>query len=526
MRNPLKKPLIGIAAVFFAALAGACGAQPAGQGGDGTKQLVYGMEAEIDRVNPVLDESQEIDALLFRGLTKPDEQNKVTPDLAESWTISKDLLTYTFKLREDAVWQDGEPVKADDVVFTLQKILDPDTNTPITGEFQEISNVRATGDYEVELTLHRPYPPLLDKLKVGIVPKHLLEDENLAEAEFNRNPVGNGPFRLKEWKGDGTIVLERNHDYYGNKPKLDEVVFKPVPDANTRLVQLKAGEIDLASLAPSQVEAVKDSDPIKIHEIDTADYRAIMYNFDLEIFEDPKVRQAISLAVDREAMVEGILDGKGEAAYGPLQKSWAAHPDAGRTGGPDPERAAQLLAEAGWEKNSDGILEKDGKLLSFELVAPAQDTVRVALANVVSQQLKPLGIQAEPKPVDQNAVKYDGEEALLIGWGSEFDPDDHTYRLFHSSEIGGGQYNFGKYRNEEVDRLLTEARTAADPEERKAAYGRFLEALDEDPPYTFLVYLDALYGVNEQVSGISDRTLGHHGFGILWNIEDWDKQAD
>lgn len=522
----LKKQLFIIAAVAIAVLAGACSAETANNADEGKKQLVYGMEAEIDWVNPILDESQEIDALLFRGLTKPDEQNEVTPDLAESWTISEDLLTYTFKLREDAVWQDGQQVTADDVVFTIQKILDPETNTPITGEFREIADVRATGDHEAEITLHRPYPPLLDKLKVGIVPKHLLEGENLAESDFNRNPVGNGPFRLKDWKGDGTIVLERNQQYYGKKPKLDKVVFKPVPDANTRLVQLKAGEIDLASLTPSQVNAVKETDPIRIHEVDTADYRAVMYNFDLEIFRDPKVRQAISLAVDREAMVEGILAGKGEAAYGPLQKSWAADPDAGRTHHPDPGRAAELLAEAGWEKNGDGILEKDDKLLSFELVAPAQDTVRVALANVVSQQLKPLGIMAEPKPVDQNAVKYDGEETLVIGWGSEFDPDDHTYRLFHSSEIGGGQYNFGKYRNDEADRLLTEARTATDPEKRKAAYGRFQEVLAEDPPYTFLVYLDALYGVNENVTGISDRTLGHHGFGILWNIEDWDKQAD
>ncbi|MGM9920526.1 MAG: ABC transporter substrate-binding protein, partial [Bhargavaea sp.] len=325
----LKKPMLIIAAVTIAVLAGACNAKTADNAADGKKQLIYGMEAEIDRVNPVLDESQEIDALLFRGLTKPDEQNEVTPDLAESWTISEDLLTYSFKLRGDAIWQDGEKVTADDVVFTLEKILDPKTNTPITGEFREIAEVRATGDYEVEIKLHRPYPPLLDKLKVGIVPEHILDGENLAESDFNRNPVGNGPFRLKKWEGDGTIVLERNEQYYGKKPKLDEVVFKPVPDANTRLVQLKAGEIDLALLTPSQVKAVKKPDPIRIHEVDTADYRAVMYNLDMEIFRDPKVRQAISLAVDRDAMVEGILAGKGEAAYGPLQKSWAANPDAG-----------------------------------------------------------------------------------------------------------------------------------------------------------------------------------------------------
>ncbi|MDV6379114.1 hypothetical protein ORD22_12900 [Sporosarcina sp. GW1-11] len=140
------------------------------------------------------------------------------------------------------------------------------------------------------------------------------------------------------------------------------------------------------------------------------------------------------------------------------------------------------------------------------------------------EQLKPFGIIATPKPVDQNAVKYDSEEVLIIGWGSEFDPDDHTYRLFHSDEIGDGQYNFGSYQNTKVDALLLKARTTVNQDERKAYYHQFQEKLTTHPPYNFLVYLQALYGVNENVSGISMRTLGHHGFGVLWNIEEWDKK--
>ncbi|BAQ10320.1 peptide/opine/nickel uptake ABC transporter substrate-binding protein [Bacillus sp. OxB-1] len=523
MKRFLLKSTVGIITLLLFALISGCSGKTADQGETVKKQLVYGMESEIDKVNPILDESQEIDTLLYRGLTKPNEQNEVTPDLAESWSVSEDQLTYTFQLRKDAVWQDGESVKPEDVVFTLEKILDPSTNTPIAGEFSEIAKVETTGDHEVRITLHKPYPPLLDKLKVGIVPKHVLDGENLNETEYNRNPIGNGPFKLKEWKSDGTIILERNTRYYGQTPKLDEVVFKAIPDANTRLVQLKAGEIDLAHLSPAQLKAVKESDSFTLHELETADYRAILFNLDLDIFQDPKVRQAISLAVDREALVEGVLLEKGEAAYGPLQKSWVANPRTDLTG-PDYKQAQELLENAGWKKNEDGILEKDGKRFEFELVAPAQDPVRVALVNVVSQQLKRIGILAEPKPVDQNAVRYDGEEALLIGWGSEYDPDDHTYRLFHSSEIGDGRYNFGKYRNLEVDRLLTAARTATDPEERKELYVRFQKELTQDPPYTFLVYLKALYGVNNEVTGISTRILGHHGFGVLWNIEEWDKQ--
>ncbi|MGK7377003.1 ABC transporter substrate-binding protein [Planococcus sp. 1R117A] len=491
----------------------------------GMKQLVYGMASEIEKVNPVLDKSQEIDALLFRGLTKPDAENQVTPDLAESWEISDDQLTYVFTLRQDATWQDGETVTAKDVKFTFDQIQNPETNTPIAGEFNEIASVEVTGDYEITMTLHRPFPPLLDKLKIGIVPEHLLRGEDLHTTAFNQNPVGNGPFKLKKWDSDHTITLERNDNYYGPAPKLDEVVFKAVPDANTRILQLKTGEIDLALIEPNQLASTKESDPYSVHEIPTADYRAVLYNFDLPLFQDKRVRQAMNHAINRDELVKGILAGKGEPAYGPLQKSWAGTADEeGYTY--NPEKAEQLLAEAGWVKGSDGVLVKDGQRFEFELVSPIQDTVRVALANVVSEQLKPFGIVAKPKPVDQNAIDYDGEDALIIGWGSEFDPDDHTYRLFHSSEIGDGQYNFGSYQNDKVDELLMKARTTADVDERKAYYHQFQEELTNDPPYNFLVYLQALYGVNENVTGISTRTLGHHGFGVLWNIEEWDKKIE
>ncbi|PIC63797.1 peptide ABC transporter substrate-binding protein [Sporosarcina sp. P13] len=489
-----------------------------------TKQLIYGMNSEIEKINPVLDESQEIDTLLFRGLTKPNAENEVTPDLAESWKVSDDQLTYLFALRQDATWQDGEPVTARDVKFTFDQIRNPKTNTPISGEFNEIASVEVIGDYEIEMTLHRPFPPLLDKLKVGIVPEHLLQGEDLNTTEFNQNPVGNGPFKLKKWDADHTIILERNEGYYGTAPKLDEVVFKSVPDANTRILQLKTGEIDLALVEPNQLASSKKGDPYSVHEIPTADYRAVMYNFDLPLFQDKRIRQAMNYAVNRDELVKGILAGKGEAAYGPLQKSWAG---TSKTEGYtyNPQKAEQLLAEAGWVKDQQGVLTKDGQRFEFELVSPIQDTVRVALANVVSEQLKPFGIVAKPKPVDQHAIKYDGEEALIIGWGSEFDPDDHTYRLFHSDEIGDGQYNFGSYQNTKVDELLLKARTTVNQDERKAYYHQFQDELTTDPPYNFLVYLQALYGVNENVSGISMRTLGHHGFGVLWNIEEWDKKV-
>ncbi|KMY54479.1 peptide ABC transporter substrate-binding protein [Bacillus sp. FJAT-27231] len=504
-------------------MAGCKGEEASSASSRAAKQLVYGTEMEIEQVNPVLDENQEIDSLIFRGLTKPTETNDIAPDLAKGWEISPDHLIYTFTLRDDAKWEDGKPVTAEDVKFTLDKVRDPGTNTPIAGDFSEIKSVEVLKENEVQVTLSNPFPPLLDKLKIGILPKHLLQNEDINKTDFNQHPIGNGPFKLKEWDNDHTITLVRNDKYYGLKPNLEEIVFKHVPDPNTRALQLKTGEIDLALLEPNQMKSVKEDEGFTVHTISTADYRAVMYNCRNPLFKDAKVRQAMNFAIDREAIVKGMLSGKGEAAYGPLQRSWANSPQK-EMYAYDPKKAKELLKEAGWKKGSDGILVKDGKRFEFELVSPITDPIRTALGNVVAEQLKPLGISVTPKPLDWNAIKIDQADAFVIGWGSEFDPDDHTYRVFHSSQIGDGLYNMGAYRSDKVDQLLTEARIADNQEERKVLYGEFQKELAVDPPFNFLVYLDALYGVNKKVSGVSDRTLGHHGFGILWNIEEWDKQ--
>ncbi|MBB4823442.1 peptide/nickel transport system substrate-binding protein [Sporosarcina luteola] len=504
-------------------LLSACGKGDAQTGTDTSapKRIVYGTDEEIKQINPVLTDAQEIDRLLFRGLTQPTENNEIVPDLAASWDITEDQLTYTFTLREDAQWEDGEPVTADDVKFTLDAIIDPETNTPIAGEFNEIQSVTVIDPHQLEITLKNPFPALLGKLQVGIVPKHLLESQDINQNDFNQSPVGNGPFKIKSWDADHTVTLERSETYYGTKPKIDEIVFKPVLDANTRVLQLKTGEIDLALLGPNQLKSIHEKDHLAIYSIPTADYRAVLYNFNKPLFKDPLVRQAMNFAIDREAIVKGLLNDKGQPAYSPLQKSWALTDTVSETPF-QPDKTKQLLTEAGWSLNKDGIYEKDGQQFEFDLYTIATDPVRVALANIVSEQLKPLGIIVHPKPSSWDAIDLNTIDSLVIGWGSENDPDDHTYRLFHSSQIGDGLYNMGSYENPEVDKLLEAARTTDDIDERKKWYGEFQEALTEDPPFNFLVYLDAVYAANDRVTGIGKRTLGHHGFGIVWNIEDWD----
>ena len=496
------------------------GSVPAAQSAAAPKTIVFGTESEVEMINPVLNGDQDVDTLLFRGLTKPTPDNEVAPDIAKEWTVSTDQREYTFVLREDVVWEDGNPLTAEDVKFTLDTLLNPATNSPIQSDFNEIDRVEVLEPNKVKITLKDPFPPLLNKLKLGLLPKHLLEGKEINTAEFNRKPVGNGPFKLKEWKTDQSIVLVRNDKFHGTKPQIDEMIIRPVTDPNTRLMQLKTGEIDLAYMELNQEGSVKDTDPFTALQMTTVDYRGILYNFRNPLFQDPQVRLAMSAALDREALVQGVLFGKGQPAYGPLQKSWANDP-APEGAELRPEEAKALLEKAGWKPDEDGVLVKNGTRFEFDLVSPATDTVRVALANAVRTQLKPLGISVNPKPLDWSAIQFDKIDAFMIAWGSEFDPDDHTYRVFHSSQIENGLYNYGAYRNDKVDKRLTEARIEPERDKRKDLYAEFQRELRKDPAFNFLVYVDALYGVSKKISGVGNRPLGHHGAGVLWNIEEW-----
>lgn len=484
------------------------------------KVLVYGAEFEYGKVNPLLGTTN-VDNMIFSGLTKFDENNIIVPDLALNWDAGNDGLEYTFYLRQDVTWHDGQPFTAEDVKFSIGKVMDPNTNTSLQQEFEQIESVQVIDKYTVKVTLKKPFPPLLEKLSVGMIPKHLLEGKDINTADFNSNPVGTGPFKFQEWKEGSAFTVIANDSYYGGRPKLDKVIFKFLPDPNVRLVQLETGEIDLAFLEPDQLARTEKMEHVKLYQVPTADYRVMMYNMREPLWQDVRVRQALNYAVNRELIVDGVLLGKGKAAYGPLQLNWANNPDVKKYNY-NLDKAKSLLAEAGWTPGSDGILTKDGIRFSFKLTCPITDPVRVAIANAMATDFKNLGIEVTPEPLDWSVIKIDQTQAFVLGWGSPFDPDDHTYKLFTSGVIGQGYNNLGAYKNAEVDELLELARTTSDKEQRKKYYDEFQKVLAEDPPYNFICYLDAIYGVNKDIEGIKTRTLGHHGAGFLWNIAEWD----
>lgn len=486
------------------------------QSGTGNASVLRYGSGDYTAINPALYEHGEINALLFAGLTAHNEKNEVVPGLAEDWSFDESTCTYTFFLREGLTFHDGEPLTSADVKFTLEAILDEKNGSEIISNYTDIAEITCPDDRTVKIRLTQPNVAFPDYMTIGILPQHLLAGEDLATCAFNQNPVGAGPYRLTEWDMGQSITMERFDGYYAGQPQIEKVIFVIIPDSDARAMQLAAGDIDMAQITAKTAAQFADSEEIKVYQMETADYRAIAYNFANPYFEKhPELPNILSYAIDREAIISGVLLGQGQAAYSPLQKSAYNNEDIEKFTY-DPDKAEQLLQKAGWTKDADGWYQKDGERLGFTISAMADDQVRVDMAAMCASQLRQIG--ADVSAETRQSLDWAGQEACIIGWGSPFDPDDHTYKIFTT---GAGD-NYTAYSNAAVDRLLTEARHTENETARKALYGEFQEKLTEALPYTFIAYVDAAYGMKANIQGITEDTvLGHHGVGVFWNIAEW-----
>lgn len=478
--------------------------------------LIYGSN-DYTRINPAIDEHGEINALIFDGLTDHNEANVIVPGLATSWEYDEATFTYTFHLKEDVQWHDGKDFTAEDVQFTIEAIMNPENESEIASNYEDITDIKVIDNKTITFTLKNPNVAFLEYMTVAILPKHLLEGEDMQESDYFKFPVGTGPYMMKEWDEGQSITLVKNKNYYKGSPKIDTVVFKITEDDNVQSLQLKAGELDLALVTPTLAQQFMEDNNFTVHTMETADYRGILYNFNSPFWqENRELIKALNYAFDRQAMLNTVLLAEGEVAYGPLQKNKYNNEDVEKYDY-NPEKAKQLIEAAGWTMGKDGYYEKAGERLSFELTTNENEQERIDLANIASQQLKEIGVECIVK-ITSN-IDWQNQDANLIGWGSPFDADDHTYKVF-GTEKGG---NYSSYSNGEVDKYLTLARQTADEAERATYYAKFQQALAEDPAFSFFVYLDANYVASTAISGISESTvLGHHGVGIFWNIEQWD----
>ena len=478
---------------------------------------IYYGSGDYTRINPAMDEHCEINVLLFDGLTDHDGQNNIIPRLAKSWEYDEETLTYTFHLEEGVKWHDGVEFTAEDVKFTIEAIMDPENGSENAPNYEDVEELTVLDPYTVSFRLADHNYAFLEYMTMAILPKHLLEGQDMQQSDFFRAPVGTGPYKLTEWDQGQAIILDKNENYFAGPASIDRIVFKIVTDDNVKALQLRSQELSLSQVTPKDAALFENDGVHTVYDQTTSDYRGILYNFWNEYWQkNADLIPAISCLIDRQQIVDTVLLGKGMVAYSPLQRNVYNDADVERYDY-DPQRAAQLFEAAGCEKDAEGFWCRNGERIGFVINATPGDQVRIDMAQIAAQQLRAGGLEVSAN-VPAGGIDWGNQQCCIIGWGSPFDADDHTYKVFGTDKGA----NYSGYSNPLVDEYLTQARQTDDPAERKAAYAKFQEALAENPAYTFFCYIDAMYVADSRIQGIAtDTVLGHHGVGIFWNVCDW-----
>ena len=457
-------------------------------------ELIISSIGDASFLNPVLAQdsaSGDINSFIFNGLIKYDKDLKnFVGELADSWKVKGGPEPeITFFLRKGVLWHDGKEFTADDVKFTYDKIMDEKTNTVRRSSYELVKKADVLNPYTFRVTYKQPFSPGLETWSIGIIPKHVLENVDINTASFNRKPIGTGPFRFVEWVSDEKIVVEANPQYFQGKPNLNGIVYRIIPETALNEMETLTRGVDYAGLFPYEYRRMKQVDFLRTYSQPSLGYTYIGYNLKNPAFQDRRVRRALTYAINREEIVQYVLYGLGTVASGPFPNHlWYSNPNV-KPLPYDPEKARQLLAEAGWkDKNRDGILIKDGKPFAFNLITNSGNDTRRDVGVLVQRQLRELGIDVKFELYEwsvflKNFINVKHFDACILGWSLSVDPD--AYEIWHSSQIEKG-FNFVSYRNPELDRLWEEGRREYDIEKRKNIYWRIHELIAEDQPYTFL----------------------------------------
>ena len=487
--------------------------------------------AEPSILNPVLasdSASFDIIDLVFNGLLKYDKDIKLTGDLAESWEVAADNLTITFHLRQNVKWHDGFPFTSEDVVFTYQKLIDPGIKTPFSSNFKLVSEVLAPDPYTVVVKYKEAFAPALESWGMGILPKHVfgsMSAEEFNKSDFNRFPIGTGPYKFKEWHSGQNIVLEANPDYFEGRPFIDKYVYQIIPDQAVQMLSLKTHNVDMMSLTPDMYvkDAAADDFNREFNKFryPSFSYTYMGYNLNNPLFKDSRwTRQALSFAINRQEIIDGVLQSMGTVCTGPFpNRSWAYNPDV-KPFPYDPDRARKMLAGIGWkDTNNDGYLEKNGRKFEFTIMTNQGNKERELAATIIQEQLKKIGVKVNVRILEWSTLIHQyidkkNFDAVLLGWNMTPDPD--CYDIWNSEKTKEGEYNFISYKNPEVDILLTLGRKTFDLEERKKTYYKIHALIAEDQPYAFLYVRDSLVALDKRFQGVKVEPIG-----IGYNFTKW-----
>jgi peptide/nickel transport system substrate-binding protein len=499
--------------------------------------LIYGEYGAPTHLFPILANdaiSIRLIELIYGSLVYYSADGEVEGDLAESWDISRDQKTITFRLRRDVRWHPepgsstGIPFTADDVVKTYQIMMNPETLTSLRARYSFIEDVRRIDDSTVRFELKKPVLNVMGRFSFKIVPsahlagyRSLRGDEDLSLYE---HPIGTGPYRFVSQKGSSSeVVLEAYRDYHLGAPRIGRIIMRPFADQNIITQTLLFGGIDMeVRVPPRDIAEIQGDAQFELYPYSTLSYSFFGYNMRNPVLAISEVRLAISHAINRQEMLDSFFEGKGQIVSGPFAPgSWAYNLDVAPIGY-SPETARRLLDVAGFtETTRQGVRKRGSYTLAFTMVVPIskenETTKRVILS--FQNYLRDVGIQIDIEWLEWRAwtervfVEHDFD-IIYADW--LFDDSFDISSLFHSREIGPGKNNFGAYRNPEVDALLDEANATLDIEKKRTIYKRLHRLLAEDAPYTYLWTLTNYAAYNRKM-----RRIEIHPTRFFTYVKDW-----
>ncbi len=458
------------------------------------------------------------------------------PKLAEWIPILEHNPVIEFHLRKGVLFHDGHEFDSGDVLFTYRAIMNPKNASPRTSDYEPVKSAVALSPYRIRFTYKRLFSPAINAWMMGILPEHLFDPgvapepglpldttPSMRESDFNRHPIGTGPFKFAEWKSDVYIRLVSNGNYWDSPPEYKEFVMRIIPDPLTQEMEFYTGAVDNYQAMPHQIARFKQDEAYQHFSSIGSFYSYIGYNLRNPLFADRRVRKALGMAIDTEKIIKFVLYGEGERVNGPYPKvsDWY-DPDVAPIPY-DPKGALKILEEVGWKKNADGFLEKDGKVFEFNLITNSGNAVRKNILAIAQNSWRKIGIKCNTQFFEWavfltdfvNKAKFD---ALVLGWSMGYDPD--LFQLWHSSQTGPQQLNFVGYKNPEADALILRIRKEYDRNVQIRLARKLHRLIARDQPYTFLYVAKSTKVLDKRIVIVESQPDGSEQYKKIYPTKD------
>lgn len=441
----------------------------------------------------------------YTRASQPLEEEKFSKYAEEILPPTEQNPILIFHLRPEVKFHDGHVFDAYDVKFTYDAIMNPKNLSPRVSDYEPIKAIKVIDPMTIRIGYKRLYSPAIGTWGIGILPEHLLNKKTLRqeainagrspdnfsmrESSFNRHPVGCGPYEFQEWKPDQYISLDCFDDYWEGSPNYKEYIYRIIPDLLTQEMEFYAGTVDSYGVQPHQVKRLKNDPAYQSFSGLSFGYTYIGYNMRRAPFNDARVRKALGMAIDVEKIIKYVLYGEGERITGPFVKQTDYYNHGIKPIPYDPDGALMLLKEAGWKRNKEGWLEKEGKRLQFTLITNSGNDLRKSILAITQESWKQIGIDVRTDLLEwavfiQERVDKADFDALILGWSMGIEPD--LYQIWHSSQDNPYQLNFVGYNSPMADELIVKIRKEYDHSKQVEYCHRLHEIIAKDQPYTFL----------------------------------------